>query len=88
MIVRQFRLLLLAREVLDAGGQRAEVTQMLKVHPYVAEKISKQAHHFGLPLLGLTYHRLLDLDEAMKTGQMPVELVLDTFVAAFTAARS
>jgi DNA polymerase-3 subunit delta len=85
MIVRQFRLLLLAREVLDAGGQKAEVAQMLKVHPFVAEKISQQARPFGLPLLELTYHRLLDLDEAVKTGRMPVELVLDTFVAAFTA---
>jgi DNA polymerase-3 subunit delta len=87
MIVRQFRLLLLAREVLDAGGQKAEVAQQLKVHPYVAEKISDQARHFSLPMLELVYHRLLDLDEAMKTSQMPADLVLDTFTAAFTAAQ-
>jgi DNA polymerase-3 subunit delta len=86
MIVRQFRLLLLAREVLDAGGRKVEVAQMLKVHPYVAEKISDQARRFDLPLLEGVYHRLLDLDEAMKTGQMPADLALDTFVAAFTAA--
>jgi DNA polymerase-3 subunit delta len=84
MIVRQFRLLLLAREVMDAGGQKAQVAQMLKVHPYVAGKISDQARHFDLPLLELVYHRLSTLDEAMKTGQMPADLALDTLVAAFT----
>jgi DNA polymerase III subunit delta len=87
MIVRQFRLLLLAREVMDTGGHKGEVAQILKVHPYVAEKISEQAQHFSLPLLELVYHRLLDLDEATKTGQIPVELALDTFVAAFTTVQ-
>lgn len=86
MVVRQFRLLLLAREVLDAGGQKGEVAQMLRIHPYVAEKVSEQARHFALAQLELLYHRLLDLDEDVKTGQMPADLVLDTFVATFTNA--
>jgi DNA polymerase-3 subunit delta len=84
MIVRQFRLLLLAREVMDAGGSKPEVAKYLKVHPYVAGKISDQARHFSLPLLELIYHRLSVFDEAMKTGQMPANLALDTLVAAFT----
>jgi DNA polymerase-3 subunit delta len=83
MIVRQFRLLLLAREVLDNGGQKGEVAQMLRVHPYVAEKISEQARHFSLARLEKLYHCLLDLDEAIKTGRMPADLVLDTFIATF-----
>jgi DNA polymerase-3 subunit delta len=83
MVVRQFRLLLLAREVLDNGGQEGEVAQMLRVHPFVAKKISEQARHFALAQLEHLYHRLLELDEAIKTGQMPADLVLDTFVAAF-----
>jgi DNA polymerase-3 subunit delta len=86
MVVRQIRLLLLAREVLDSGGQKEEVARMLRVHPFVAEKISEQARHFGLAQLERLYHRLLDLDEAIKTGGMPADLVLDTFVAAFASA--
>jgi DNA polymerase III subunit delta len=85
MVVRQFRLLLLAREVLDAGGQKAQVAQLLRLHPYVAEKISDQARHFDLAPLELLYHRLLDLDVAIKTGQMPADLVLDTFLANFAS---
>jgi DNA polymerase-3 subunit delta len=84
MVIRQFRLLLLARETLDAGGRESEVARALKLHPYVANKITSQARHFSLPALERVYHRLLDLDEAMKTGQVEGEVALDTFVAAFT----
>jgi DNA polymerase-3 subunit delta len=84
MIVRQFRLLLLAREVLDRGGQTGEVARELRVHPFVAEKVTGQARQFSLPVLEQVYHHLLDLDEAMKTGQMEPNLALDTWVADFT----
>lgn len=84
MIVRQFRLLLLAREVLDNGGRTGEIARELKIPPFVAEKVSVQARHFDLPVLETVYHRLVEIDEAMKTSQMEGGLALDTFVAAFT----
>ena len=43
MVIRQFRLLLLAREVIDAHGMVPDVQEALKVHPFVAEKIYGQA---------------------------------------------
>jgi DNA polymerase III delta subunit len=58
----------------------------LKMHPYVADKLLIQARRFSLPDLEAEYHRLLDLDEAIKTGQMPGDLALETFVADFTTA--
>ena len=39
MVIRQFRLLLLAREVIDARGGQREVEQALGVHAFVAEKV-------------------------------------------------
>ncbi len=83
MIVRQFRLLLLAREVLDHGGN---VVPELHLHPFVAKKVSAQAQRFQLADLETVYHRLLDLDEAIKTGLIEAEIGLDTFIAAFTTA--
>lgn len=84
MVVRQFRLLLLAREVLDRGGREGDVASELKVHPYVAGKVTAQARHFSPSVLEAVYRRLLDVDEAIKTGQMRGDLALDTFIAAFT----
>jgi DNA polymerase-3 subunit delta len=84
MIVRQFRLLLLAREVLDSGGGPEVVARQLRVVPFVADKLVVQARRFTLADLDAAYHRLLDLDLAVKTSQIPDDLALDTLVAAFT----
>jgi DNA polymerase-3 subunit delta len=84
MVVRQFRLLLLAREVLDAGGNERDVARLVKIHPYVAGKVTAQGRHFSIQTLEVVYHRLLDIDEAVKTGRMDGELALNTLVAAFT----
>ena len=80
MVIRQFRLLLLAREVLDSRGGREEVAQALGVHPFVAEKTTGQARVFTLPILEKIYHKLLEIDEGVKTGQYSLELALDTLV--------
>ncbi len=85
MIVRQFRLLLLTREVLDGGGDRADVIRELKVYPFVADKLLAQVRNFSLPVLEAIYHRLLDRDEAIKTGKIPGDLALDTLIAALAA---
>ena len=84
MVIRQFRLLLLAREVLDGGGGKEEVAAALGVHPYVAEKTSGQARSFTLPVLERIYHRLLEIDEGAKTGGFTLELALDTLVVELT----
>jgi DNA polymerase-3 subunit delta len=80
MIVRQFRLLTLTRDVLDEGGTLPEVTDVLGVHPYVAEKSFKQARAFTMETLSAVYHRLLAMDEAAKTGGMPLDASLDMLI--------
>ena len=89
MVVRQFRLLLLAAEILEGGGTDQDVAAKLrpepfKVHPYSAQKISAQARRFSLNTLEAVYRRLLEIDEAIKTGQMEGEVALDVFIAGFT----
>jgi DNA polymerase-3 subunit delta len=81
MVIRQFRLLLQARELLDAGKSPAEVQTVLGLHPYVAPKICNQARRFSLPALETIYHKLLEIDEGAKTSQVPLDLALDLLVA-------
>ena len=80
MVVRQFRLLTIAREVIDEGGALPDVTEALGMHPFVAEKAYKQARAFSMEALDAIYHRLLAIDEAAKTGVMPLDLALDTLI--------
>ncbi len=85
MVVRQFRLLLLAREVIEARGGQNEVTQALGVHPFVAEKVTGQARRFSLTALEAIYHQLLEIDEAAKTGQVALDLALDMLAVGLTS---
>lgn len=80
MVIRQFRLLLLARELLDAGAGTPEIQKSLGLHEFVAQKVINQAKRFSLPTLESIYHKLLEIDEGSKTSQVPLDLALDTFI--------
>ena len=86
MIVRQFRYILLAKELLEARAGEADISRTLGLHPFPAEKICAQARNFSLPALEHIYHRLLDYDTEIKTGQVDAAAALDTLVASLTAA--
>jgi len=81
MIVRQFRLLLLTKEVQESHRDPKEA---LHLHPYVAGKIIAQAKNFSLEDLEKIYHRLNEIDIASKSGQETLEVSLERFVATLT----
>lgn len=80
MVVRQFRLLIQAREILDGRGNKDDVARALGVHPFVAEKTTGQANRFSIESLENIYHRLLSIDERVKTSQITLDLALDTLI--------
>ncbi len=84
MVVRQFRLLLLARQALDRG---LAPSQVLGENPhrlpgFVADKVGRQALGFSLEHLADIYRELLALDVASKSGRADLTLGLETLVAA------
>ncbi|MBZ0276871.1 MAG: DNA polymerase III subunit delta [Anaerolineae bacterium] len=81
MIVRQFRLLLTAKEFLVGGGYPKDMASALSMAPYVAKKMAQQSRGFSLEQLDRIYHSLLDTDLKMKTGQITPELALDLLIA-------
>lgn len=85
MIIRQFRLLIQAREIMDRGDNRSQIEKILKVHPFVAEKVEKQTALFAMSQLKEIYHRLLTTDENMKTGVMEPKLAIEMFVSDMAA---
>jgi len=85
MVVRQYRLLLQAKEILDQGGTVAAVKDGLGLPHFVAEKISAQSRRYSLGELERIYRRLLVMDTSMKSGS-DSEMVLDVMVAGLTAS--
>jgi len=86
MIIRQFRLLIQVREKIEAGAGKDEIARQVKIHPYVAGKLSPQARNFNLPQLEAIYRRLLDTDVAIKTGRLEPAVALELLVAELAAS--
>jgi DNA polymerase-3 subunit delta len=87
MMIRQFRLLLLVKELQDEGRSLDEMLSRLaafRVKKWELEKLTRQARRFSLAALENAYRRLLDIDEAIKSGLVDEGVALDTFTAAFT----
>ena len=88
MVVRQFRMLILARQVLDDGGDSQGVSRALEVvlkSRAKPDSLIAQARRFSYAELVRIYDRLLAVDEAVKTSQMPGELALETLVASLVS---
>lgn len=88
MIVRQFRLLLQVREVLDEGGDAAQVMREVGEvrHDFIARKLIAQANSYSIERLEAIYRQLGDMDLEMKTGQVPPALALEVFTASLQNA--
>jgi DNA polymerase-3 subunit delta len=83
-IVSQFRDVLLVREILDGSGTLPDVVRLLGLHEYRAKLAVEQARRYSLPALEAIYQRLLAVDTAIKTGQMPGDLALEMLVIELT----
>lgn len=81
MIQRQFRMLILAREHLDNGGGSG-MASVLGVRPFAADSFARQARGFTMSDLEAIYHKLLDADIAMKTGEIEPELAVDLLITS------
>lgn len=82
MFVRQFRLLIQVKELADAGQKAAAISQELKLHSFVANKLYQQAQSFNLPQLEQIYHHLLEIDVQVKTGKNDMTTALSLLVYA------
>jgi DNA polymerase-3 subunit delta len=84
-IVFQIRTLIIAREILDEHGTANDFPKSLKIGPYPARLAMESAPRFSMDFLELIYHRLLELDIAIKSGQMDTDLALELLVIELTA---
>ena len=84
MFIRQFRLLIQARYLLDRGERAAGIAEQMKQRPFVADKLARQARNFTLPQLEQIYRRLLEIDVDAKTGKADLLTSLYLLVAGLT----
>ncbi|MFP4394331.1 MAG: DNA polymerase III subunit delta [Anaerolineales bacterium] len=86
MIARQYRLLIQVRWLMDNGMRQSKaLASRLKLHPYVAQKVSRQTVYFTPEQLRAAYQLLMASDLAIKTGQLKPEAALDLLISQLTS---
>jgi DNA polymerase III subunit delta len=81
MVIRQFRLLLQAKEHLISGGGVEGLSKAIGVRPFVGRNLARQARNFKMIDLERIYRYLGELDLKMKTGRIKPELAMDLFIS-------
>jgi len=86
MIVRQFRLLIQVRELVDENPAQDHfaIAKTIGSHPYPIQKLMPQVKLFTLEQLKRIFHQLSEVDQAIKTGKLEDKLALDMLVASLT----
>jgi DNA polymerase-3 subunit delta len=84
MIVRQFRLLIQIRELVDQNPTQDHfsIANQIGSHPYPVQKLMPQVQLFNLKQLKTIYLQLSEIDQAIKSGQLESELALDMLIAS------
>ncbi len=70
MITRQFRQLIQAKLLIRDGAGKGEIASFFKVPPFIADKLIRQARSFDMESLEGAAARGLELDIAVKTGNL------------------
>jgi DNA polymerase III subunit delta len=68
MIVRQFKNIILAKELKSKGLTDEEIAKKLSIHPFVAKKSVSQGSRYTLTDLKKIYSMLVAVDASIKTG--------------------
>ncbi len=82
MLMRQLRLLIQARAVLETkrDATKQDIANAVKIHPFVAQKVLQEVRDWSKEDLLRTHELALKLDKAMKSGIKP-EISVDRLVS-------
>jgi DNA polymerase-3 subunit delta len=80
LIARQFRSMLLVKQLSKQGYSQQQLATQLGLHPYAVKIAAEQARLYEVDKLKLTISRLAEVDYRMKMGKMDKVLALEMFM--------
>ena len=80
MFIRQFRNLLVIKDLTEKGVSYYELPERTKLHPFVIKKTYEQTKNFSMEGLKKIYGKLQNLDMAIKSGRVDARTALDMLV--------
>lgn len=79
-IIRQFRILLQIKSLVNKGVNSNSIAGTVRVSPYHVNSYMNRAKMFSLNELKLVFKKLLETDGALKSSSLPRDLILSELV--------
>lgn len=83
MVIREFRLLLLARWLVERGHTKDDIVKLLKVHPFVGGRLMTRARQYDFLVIKNYLNELYRLEEKIKTGKGDSKILLASTLMSF-----
>ncbi|MCD6353094.1 MAG: DNA polymerase III subunit delta [Proteobacteria bacterium] len=80
MIVRQFRMIMGARSLLDQGTKPEQVRKHLNIMPFIWKNLYPQTRKFSQKKLEKCFQQLWKTDLSLKTQRIPPKIVLEQLI--------
>ncbi|MFH2012708.1 MAG: DNA polymerase III subunit delta [Pseudomonadota bacterium] len=80
MIIRQFRLIFITKELLQKGLKPTEIGNKLKINRYFLEGFLKQVDQFSFDELKGAFDKFLNTDLALKSSRISKRLILERLI--------
>lgn len=87
MISRQLRLILAANALAAEGYGQNDLIPTLGVHPYVGQKIVRQARNFSQDQLEIALETCLEIDMALKSGKGSPALLMELAIISIVTGQ-
>ncbi len=84
MVTRQLRLILATKSL---GSDQSQLAATLGVHPYVAQKLARQAANFSVQQLRAALETCLEVDIALKTGKGAPAILMELAVICISTGQ-
>ncbi len=81
MLLRQFKILLQIRELLDLNYNSSKITSSIRLHPFIISKGINQAKNFDQKTIKSTINELAKIELANRSGQINIKTNLSLLVS-------
>lgn len=81
MLLRQFKILLQIRELLDANYTTAKITSTLKLHPFIISKGINQAKNFDSKKIKKIINTLAETELQNRQGNSNIKAIINLLIA-------
>lgn len=89
MIARQVRLILMVKEMAEEKrAPSGDIAKSLGLRPFMVTRLLRQAQQFGAEELEHLLGRILEIDQAIKTGRIEGRLAVDLLILEICQRRS